>query len=520
MGEKRKTAIYLRISTEDAQPESTCAGEGESLSISHQRSYLLEYIRKDKRLAGSEVMEFCDDGFTGTNMERPGMQKMLEAVRQNRIGCILVKDISRFSRNYIEAGSYLNQVFPFMGVDFISINDGYDSREQNGMPLAFDTAFQTLVYDLYSKDISVKIKSSIDSKYAAGEYVSRLLPLGYEKDKNVKNAVIVNEREAEIVRYVFSMAADGMTTQQIAKRLFEERVPTATQLRNPGRVNLKENHTWSQAAVRNILDNRFYLGEMAYGKTVRKSVGSKSGNAVPKSDWKVIKNHHEPLVTPEIFACVAQKRPGNSTRRKREKHPLTGKIYCGGCGYSLNYKPLNRKTPRYFWCWKHSILQIPDCCTYFNAAILEETVLTLLNQELMRRGDQIRNRGMLGQFQKEILEELGRKKTEYGKQYHEIQKERDALYEGYAEGQMDAKEYRERIDRLTRQMGELSGKIQETEAEYSRMKGEMYRDKQDMKQIIRCSHMETLTQEVVDVFIRKVTLYKDKRVEIEWNFTE
>ena len=174
----------------------------------------------------------------------------------------------------------MNQVFPFMGVDFISINDGYDSREQNGMPLAFDTAFQTLVYDLYSKDISVKIKSSIDSKYAAGEYVSRLLPLGYEKDKNVKNAVIVNEREAEIVRY--------------------------------------------------ILDNRFYLGEMAYGKTVRKSVGSKSGNAVPKSDWKVIKNHHEPLVTPEIFACVAQKRPGNSTRRKREKHPLTGKIYCGG----------------------------------------------------------------------------------------------------------------------------------------------------------------------------------------------
>ena len=147
-------------------------------------------------------------------------------------------------------------------------------------------------------------------------------------------------------------------------------------------------------------------------------------------------------------------------------------------------------------------------------------MLTLLNQELMRRGDQIRNRGMLGQFQKEILEELGRKKTEYGKQYHEIQKERDALFEGYAEGQMDAKEYRERIDRLTRQMGELSGKIQETEAEYSRMKGEMYRDKQDMKQIIRCSHMETLTQEVVDVFIRKVTLYKDKRVEIEWNFTE
>ncbi len=520
MGEKRKTAIYLRISTEDAQPESTCPGEGESLSISHQRTYLQEYIRKDNRLAGSEVLEFCDDGFTGTNMERPGMRKMLEAVRQNRIGCILVKDLSRFSRNYIEAGTYLNQVFPFMGVDFIAINDNYDSREQKGMPLAFDTAFQTLVYDLYSKDISVKTKSSVESKYAAGEYVSRLLPLGYEKDKEVKNAVVINEREAEIVRYVFSMAADGMTARQIAKRLFEERVPTATQLRDPRRVNLKENHTWSGAAVRNILNNRFYLGEMAYGKTVRKAVGSKSGNAVPKSNWKVIKDHHEPLVTPEIFARAAQTAPGNSTKRKREKHPLTGKIYCGGCGYSLNYKHTNGKVPCHFWCRKHSILQIPDCCTYFNASILEETVLFLLGKEMMRRGDRIRQQGMLEQFRKEVLEELARKKKEYRIQSHAIQKEKDALYEDYAAGRMDAKEYRERADGLARQAEELSGKYQEAETEYDWIKEEMNRDKQDMKQIIRCSRLEALTQEVADAFIRKVILYKNKRVQIEWNFTE
>nr|WP_236945819.1 recombinase family protein [Enterocloster clostridioformis] len=125
MEEKRKTAIYLRISTEDVHFKTAHIGQEESFSISHQRTYLQEYIKKDKRLADSEILEFCDDGFTGTNMERPGMQEMLKAVRQNRIGCILVKDLSRFSRNYIEAGTYLNQVFPFMGVDFIAINDGY-----------------------------------------------------------------------------------------------------------------------------------------------------------------------------------------------------------------------------------------------------------------------------------------------------------------------------------------------------------------------------------------------------------
>ena len=168
MGEKRKTAIYLRISTEDMHFKENYRGQEESFSISHQRAYLQEYIRKDKRLFDSEVVEFCDDGFTGTNMERPGMQEMLKAVKQNRIGCILVKDLSRFSRNYIEAGTYLSQVFPFMGVDFVAVNDGYDSREQDGLTLAFDTAFQTLIYDLYSKDISIKVKTAFDSKCAAG----------------------------------------------------------------------------------------------------------------------------------------------------------------------------------------------------------------------------------------------------------------------------------------------------------------------------------------------------------------
>lgn len=157
MSKKRKIAIYLRISTEDVNFKTTYKGQEESSTISsHQRELFLEYIRKDKRLADSEVMEFCDDGFTGTNMERPGMQEMLKAIRQNQIGCILVKDLSRFSRNYIEAGTYLNQVFPFMGVDFVAVDGGYDSREQNSMTLAFDTAFQTLINDLYSKDSPLK----------------------------------------------------------------------------------------------------------------------------------------------------------------------------------------------------------------------------------------------------------------------------------------------------------------------------------------------------------------------------
>lgn len=520
MREKQKTAIYLRISQEDVGPKMSGRGQKESNSISGQRKYLLEYISQDSRLADSEVIEFCDDGFTGTNMERPGMQEMLRQVRQNRIGCILVKDMSRFSRDYIEMGTYLSQIFPFMRVNFIAINDGYDSREYDGATITLDTAFQTLLYDLYSKDVSVKVKASFDSKCVDGEYVFGQVPLGYEKSREVKNMVIVNEREAKIVRYIFSLAAGGMSTTQISKRLYAEQIPTTTQLRHPDRKPIKENHAWSMNAVRGILDNRFYLGEMAYGKSVRKSVGSKNGIAVPKSDWKVIENHHEPLVTPEVFARVALAVPGQSTKRKREKHPLTGKIYCGGCGYALNYKPKRGNSTRHFWCGKHALLQISDCCTYFNASILEETVLTLLNKELMRRGDLLRQRGGLEQFQKEVLAELARKDREYKKQYHDMQKEEHSLYENYADGQMDAQGYRSMADQLARRMEELAAKIKTAEAEYDRVEEENGKDKQDMKQIIRYSHLEELTQEVVDVFIKKVTVYKGKRVEIEWNFSE
>ena len=520
MRDKLRAAIYLRISQEDAEPEMSGRGQKESNSISSQRKYLLEYINRDSKLADSEVIEFCDDGFTGTNMERPAMQEMLKQVKQNRIGCILVKDMSRFSRDYIEMGTYLSQIFPFMGVDFIAINDGYDSREHDGATITLDTAFQTLLYDLYSKDVSVKVKASFDSKCAGGEYVFGQVPLGYEKSREVKNAVIVNEREAEIVRYIFSLAIEGMGTTQIVKRLHAEQIPTASQLRYPDRKPIKDNHTWSMNAVRGILDNRFYLGEMAYGKTTRKSVGSKNRVAVPQSDWKVIENHHEPLVTQDVFARAAKVVPGHSTKRKREKHPLTGKIYCGGCGYSLKYKPKREKFPRYFWCSQHAILQIPECCTYFNAAILEETVLTLLNKELMRRGDLLRQRGDLEQFQKKALDVLVRKAKEYKKQYHDMQKEKDSLYENYADGQMDAHGYRSRADQLAVQMEKLLSKIKVTEAEYDKVEEETNKDKQNMRQIIRYSHLEELTQEVADVFIKRVTVYKGKRVEIEWNFSE
>lgn len=508
-------AMYLRLSIEDD------GDKDESNSISNQRKQIYKYIHHDSELSKYEVVEFCDDGYSGTNMERPGMQKMLKEVKANKIRCIIVKDMSRFSRDYIEMGTYLNQIFPFMGIRFISINDHYDSREHHGNTIEIDTAFQTLLYDLYSKDVSVKVKASFENKCANGEYVFGQVPFGYEKSKEVKNVVVVNESEAAIVRHIFSLAMQGKSSTQIARQLHEENVPTIMQMRKPEKEYMDGKvHSWSENSVRRMLNNRFYLGEMAYGKSVRKSVGSKNGVSVPMEDWKVIKDHHEALISEEIFKQVSLFRTEYSTKRNREKHPLTGRLYCGGCGYSLNYKPLIGKNRyRRFECRKHALLQIPECCTYISADMLEETVLFMLNKELMLRGDAVKQSQSLASFQKAGISSLKKKLEKYQSEMKLARERKDSLYEKYALSGLTKEAYQNDYNELSEQIALLSVKIEETTGKLAVMEAEYQKAEADMKQIIRYSHIDKLTQDVVDTFISKVYAYKDKRVEIEWSFS-
>lgn len=508
-------AMYLRLSIEDE------GDKDESNSISNQRKQIYEYIHHDSELSRYEVVEFCDDGYSGTNMKRPDMQKMLKEVKANNIRCIIVKDMSRFSRDYIEMGTYLNQIFPFMSIRFISINDHYDSRAHHRNTIEIDTAFQTLLYDLYSKDVSVKVKASFENKCANGEYVFGMVPFGYEKSKEVKNAVVVNEKEATIVRYIFSLAVQGKSSVQIARQLHEEGVPTIMQMRRPDKEYTDGKvHSWSEKSVRRMLNNRFYLGEMAYGKSVRKSVGSKNSISVPMEEWKVIKEHHEALISEEIFERVSLFRPEHSTKRNREKHPLTGKLYCGGCGYSLNYKPLRGKNRyRRFECRKHALLKIPECCTYMSADLLEETILIMLNKELMLRGDAVKQNQNLTSFQKSGIASLKRKLEDYQSKMKQVRAKKDNLYEQYALSGFTKEAYQSDANELAEQITLLSVKIEETAGKLAGMEAEYQKAEEDMKQIIRYLHIEKLTQGVVDAFISKVYTYKDKRVEIEWNFS-
>ncbi|WP_277935387.1 recombinase family protein [Parablautia muri] len=278
---------------------------------------------------------------------------------------------------------------------------------------------------------------------------------------------------------------------------------------------------WDNVSVRAVLNNRFYLGEMAYGKSKRKSAGSKAGIDVPMEEWKVIPDHHEPLVIPEDYEKVCLFHKGADTARKGEKNPLVGKLFCGGCGYSMTYKPLRGKNKyRRYECRKHEVLQIRSRCTYFNADLLEETVLTMLNRELMVRGDAAKENQSLISFQKSCIARLEKKITECRGRKKQLQAEADALYESYAFGAACAVSYRQKADSIKEQTASLSAEEEKHGKELEQLQEEYRRTEEDMKQVIRYSHLEVLTQEVVDIFIKKIYVLKDKRVETQWNFRE
>ena len=215
---KYQIAIYIRLSKEDDKLKI------ESNSITMQRILLQKYVAEN--FVDYELSEFCDDGYTGTNFERPGMQAMLEKIRNGRINCVVVKDFSRFARDYIELGSYLEQIFPFLGVRFISINDNYDSKDYQGSIADIDVNFKNLLYDLYSKDLSEKVHSSLAIRKEKGQYISGNSPFGYDKDPKDRHALLIAEDEAEVVRRIFSLTVEGHTTTEITRMFNEAHVKT------------------------------------------------------------------------------------------------------------------------------------------------------------------------------------------------------------------------------------------------------------------------------------------------------
>ena len=325
-------AIYLRVSLEDFDLKNDISKD-ESNSIFAQRKLVESYIKREPTLVGSPAIEFVDDGFTGTNFDRPGFQNMLEQIKAGSITCVIVKDLSRLGRNYLEVGNYVEYLFPFLGVRFIAINDYYDSKDNDGANAGIDLAFKNILHDCYSRDLSVKVRSAQRTRMERGKYVNTP-PYGYRRDPKDKHHLIPDPVTAKVVQTIFKMKINGSSTSEIAAYLNQNQIPTPLEAKGAKR---REGLLlmWSHQAVLRILNCYKYTGAMVNHTRENQKLRDRNQKRIPESEWIINKGMHEPLVSEREYNLAHKKiRPVRGYQRKQPDFS-TSVFYCAHCGRQL-----------------------------------------------------------------------------------------------------------------------------------------------------------------------------------------
>ncbi|MDO5145758.1 MAG: recombinase family protein [Eubacteriales bacterium] len=384
-------AIYLRLSVADGD-----LGErkkDKSNSIENQRMFLRNYIMNQSDLEKEalkehwkektersvrepfetfyEVLEYVDDGYTGTNFQRPGFQKMLEECKKGRVTTILVKDLSRLGRNYIEVGDYVEQLFPMLGIRFIAVNDHYDSHGFLGASMEFNMEINNLISTLYSRDLSKKQKSSRQFKWSRGISTAGSAPYGYIKSKEKKGGWQVDEEAAAIVRWIFEKATEGYKAREIAALLNEKNVLTPGNYgkrkglwKNQNSVKaVPSEQLWDGTKICKILSRYEYTGAFVAGRRISEAVGSHRSRKKDMSEWIILENIHEPIVSKETYEAaghILRHRTSSPVTIPRD-YPLKGKIRCGNCHLSLAYEDLSR-IPGFHCRHGRSVGKYSRCC--------------------------------------------------------------------------------------------------------------------------------------------------------------
>ena len=352
-------AIYVRLSKEDGDVAG--ASKAESNSISNQKELIRNFLKDKEDIV--VVSERVDDGYSGSSFERPGFQQMLEDIRRGAVDCVIVKDLSRFGREYIDTGRYIERLFPALGVRFIAVNDHYDSLRGDGQGDEILVPFKNLINDAYCRDISVKIRSHLEVKRRNGEFIGAFAPYGYQKDGEDRHRLVVDAYAAGVVRDIFRMKLHGMSQDAIAGKLNRDGILSPMEYKNSRGINfrtafrVKAASGWSPVAVRRILENEVYIGNLVQGRQSTPNHKVKKSIRKDKGDWVRVEKNHEPVVSERDFAVV-QKLLGMDTRTAPDRegvYLLSGIAVCGDCGAPMVRKvsSVNGKRYCYYICSGH-----------------------------------------------------------------------------------------------------------------------------------------------------------------------
>lgn len=508
-------ALYLRLSKADGDLGKD--SKDESYSIENQRKLLKDYLQSSGELQGT-VKEYIDDGYSGTNFNRPAFIQMVEDAKSGKINVILVKDLSRLGRDYIGVGDYLEQIFPLIGVRVIAVNSHYDSNQYVGDTIGLDMSITNLVNTLYSRDISKKFRSAIHTKWKQGVSTNSKAPFGYRKllDKKWE----VDKEAAEVVRLIFDLALQGYRIMQIVNVLNEKDLPTPGKLRYLRGENLAikkvddREWLWEKNMVGTIIKNYTYTGALIQGKTYSVRVCDKRRRKTNPTQQIIIENHHKAIISHEEFEqAQGITRTGKEMGfRKDSGFSLRGKIRCGNCGLNMKYR--NGKNPVVFCQHKEAAGTKSTCKRIkYPATEIEKVVLDALKKEIEIFYEISEQFGNIGKDDAEatILKEVK-------KELEILKAEKIRQYEAYAEGVLPREIFFEKKQILTDKIEELQKRyalVSKIDAKAEAMQKEI---NSVHGAIDKEGSFDKLTRQMAEIFVEQVTIYDSYRINITFKF--
>lgn len=509
-------AAYYRLSDDDREQD-------ESNSIKSQRLLVQQYITDSEEFRGREVKEYIDDGFTGTNFGRPGFQALMNGIQSGAITCVIVKDLSRFGRDPIEAQEYVEKVLPFLQVRFIAINDGYDSSEAVTVRKDTEVKFKNLVNGIYPEICSENVKQALRKRAEAGKVFGSIPPFGYDFKGEDRSVLVLDDEEAAIVRRIFDYRLQGSSYTDIARKLNAEDVETPSMCKTRKGYKLQLCvETWGRKMISNMLSNPVYTGAVVNNKTTRTVISTRHATKNAKEDWICVENMHEPIVTKEEFEKVLamirhqQDKPG--VKVKKPVGVLSGKVRCGHCGYAVRNR--NEGKTATLICRNAHLDGKKGCYSKSSSMVtVEDTVLemirhqALIAEDIRKKVEKINADSDKGQMEKQL--------HGYEIVLDKMKQEAMEWYEQFALGRVDKEEFIRVKKQKSNETAELEHKVNQLKGKIAEAtKQENKKNSSYIKSFGSYKNIQGLSREMVLELIDKIYYYDPTHIEIQWNFQD
>ena len=514
MNSSFKVGFYIRLSRDD--------GNIESDSIVSQRSLLRRYVKENNYIV---VDEYVDDGFTGTNFDRPGFKKMIQDIELGKINMIITKDMSRLGRDYIGTGELIEKYFPNNNVRYIAINDGIDTFIDNTNN---DIApFKAIMNDMYAKDISKKVKSSLHSRMKDGLYVSGRCPFGYMKDPTNKNHLVVNVEQANVVKLIFDLALRGNTYHFIAQYLTQRKIKTPASYYNyvwntkcSTECISQEYGVWVDTTIKAILTNRIYTGDAVQGKTKKINYKLKKTVKNNPDDYIIVENTHEAIIDKSTFNYLQTLLPKNVKRPEKKRfYLLDGLLYCGDCKHRITIRYQNKTGRSYTTCDYYRTYSKYHVCTTHtnNYEGLENVIIDNIREVCKKYLDKNKIKNFLDNLEFED-NTLKIKKQIEGLEItnNKLTKSLDKIYMDRLRGIIDEEQYIRVSENIKTEMDNNKKNIDNLKNES--IEANKIDNKQIEKYINEFLSIEKPTRELIINLVHKIYIYQDKTIDIIFTF--